>query len=361
MLLRIGELTTPILNVQSGVARLWPLLRYLHAVADTPGFRLVKEWKDVDAHQKGVASDDLGVGLGMEVLYEAFGYTGCVDGRAFLHRAAQLGLLAADNKAPPKVGSMKMADYAAIDAAGKVHLVECKGTQDSAYSLHKAMSEGQEQKRSVVCSSRGAEKRLIGQRLVVGAQIRLQNTRSDTRVIITDPAPENAPAVVEHRVASAAFVEPVFRMEVARALGAAGAVRTSAALGQTDRPATSPSLEGSSQRDRIQTALRSDEPELETFQAFGGVWIGERALVPLFAPLLIADKVYRYARLTTGAGKELLAELRESGPPTRLFQEQYPDAAGRLQNERVVSGEDNAAIVRDGVSISAIELLERRL
>ncbi|PYE85123.1 hypothetical protein [Phyllobacterium leguminum] len=61
MLQRLGELTTPVLSPQSGVARLWPLLRYLHAVADTPGFRFRGKWRDTDPHQKAIVSDDLGV------------------------------------------------------------------------------------------------------------------------------------------------------------------------------------------------------------------------------------------------------------------------------------------------------------
>ena len=91
MLLRLGELTTPALSAQSGVAKLWPLLRYLHILADTQELRLRTAWKEVDPHQKSVASDDFGVGLGMTVLYRAFNYTDCVDGRAFLHRLGQLG------------------------------------------------------------------------------------------------------------------------------------------------------------------------------------------------------------------------------------------------------------------------------
>jgi hypothetical protein len=146
MLLRLGEITTPVLNVQSGVARLWPLLRYLHAVADTPGFRFCTAWADAERHQKAIASDDLGVGLGMAILYGAFDYTACVDGRAFLHRLSQLGLLASTGGFAPKVGAMKMADYAALDSSGKFHLIECKGTQHSPGGLASAMADGQLQK-----------------------------------------------------------------------------------------------------------------------------------------------------------------------------------------------------------------------
>jgi hypothetical protein len=361
MLLRVGELTTPVLNVQSGVARLWPLLRYLHAIADTPGFRFRAAWIDTERHQKAIASDDLGVGLGMAVLYRAFNYTACVDGRAFLHRLSQLGLLAFTGGAPPKVGIMKMADYAALDSAGKFHLIECKGTQHSAGALASAMADGQLQKRSLVCSSPGAERRLVGQRLVVGAYMVLEGATRDTQVVVMDPAPlAEEPIVLAPRIAAVALSEPALRLEVARAFGTAGAVRTATVIAQSDLSEDMPALTGAAQRDRVREALNADEPELETFEDFGEDWIGERVVVPLLEPLLLDNRVYRYARLTKGVSRGLITELSQAVAATPLFQEQYPGTAERLRASKTITGEDHAAIIRPGVSLSAIELLERR-
>lgn len=358
MLLRLGELTTPILNIQSGVARLWPLLRYLHVLADTPGFRFRSGWADTDGHQKAIASDDLGVGLGMTVLYAAFDYVACLDGRAFLRRLAQLGLLASGT--PPKVGAMKMADYAALDRAGKYHVIECKGSQHSHGALVTAMEEGQWQKRSFVCGSRGAETRIIGQRLVVGAFIVLEGALRDTQVIVMDPAPlaEDPPVLVQ-RVPSASLREVGLRLEVARAFGTAGSFRTAVAVAQTDLPTGAPALSGPAQRDRVQAALAQDETELEQFDEFGESWIGQRVVVPLLAPLVVGERAYRYARLSKGVSVRLAAELRERSDGTPLFQELYPEAATRVEKEKDVSGEDYAVIVRPGLSISTIELLEQ--
>ncbi len=361
MLLRLGELTTPVLNVQSGVARLWPLLRYLHALADTPGFRFRAGWVDTDSHQKAIASDDLGVGLGMTVLYAAFDYVACVDGRAFLHRLAQLGLLASTGGAPPKVGVMKMADFAALDPAGKVHLIECKGSQHSPSALAAAMSDGQLQKRSLVCGSPGAERRLIGQRLVVGAFMVLENAARDTQVIVTDPAPlAEEPATLLPRVPAASLRDPALRLEIARALGTAGSFRTAVAVSEADRPAAYPALAGPDQRDRVQAALSEDEVELETFEEYGESWIGQTAVAPLLAPLEVGDRVYRYARLVQGVSLSLVGELRERAGRTPLFQELYPEASSRVAGAKTIEGESYAAIVRRGVSLSATELLEHR-
>lgn len=361
MLLRLGELTTPVLSPQSGVARLWPLLRYLHAVADTPGFRFRSGWRDTDPHQKAIASDDLGVGLGMGVLYDAFDYVACVDGRAFLHRLAQHGFLAGDDGMPPKVGKMKMADFAAVDAAGKFHLIECKGTQHSSTALDNAMADGREQKLSLVCSSRGAEQRLFGQRLVVGTQLTLENAVRPTRVVVQDPSPDReTPVVLAPRVPLATLVEPAIRLDIARALGAAGAERTAVAIAQSDRPSDAPALEGPQQRQRAQAAFARDEGRLESFFDYDDGWVGERVTVPLLEPLALDGTVYRYARLVKAVSKELLAEIREAGAAATLFQQQYPRTAALLSRWRTVVEGNRAMILRPGISLSEVALLQRR-
>jgi hypothetical protein len=106
--------------------------------------------------------------------------------------------------------------------------------------------------------------------------------------------------------------------------------------------------------------LEADEPELERFEEFGEAWVGERLVAPLLEPLRLGDRIYRYARLTKGISRGLVAELRESAPPSFLFQEQYPGVTERLRAGKTVAGDDHAAIVRPGVSVSAVELLERR-
>jgi hypothetical protein len=358
MLLRVGELTTPVLNVQSGVARLWPLLRYLHAVSDTPHLKFRSAWKDVDAHQKAIASDDFGVGLGMSVLYSAFAYVGCVDGRAFLHRMNSLGLLASPGGLPPKVGSMKMADFAAIDPRGKFHLIEVKGTQSSPAALAQAMASGQLQKRSLVCATPAAERRLIGQRLVTGTLLTLENSSRGSQVTIMDPAPDEEEAVMlGPNVRLPELEEPALRMQVGRLLGAAGAFRTSIAISEADSPTGAPALEGPLQRDRVQSAIGEDSERMGVFEEYGEVWRGEEIVAPLLAPLAAGDHVYRRARIRQGVSERLFGDLREGGGRTAFFQDAYPEISERLSAPKADSGEAYAVLVRPGVSISSIELL----
>ncbi|MBL8771074.1 MAG: hypothetical protein JNK30_06790 [Phenylobacterium sp.] len=359
MLLRIGDLTTPVLNIQSGVARLWPLLRYLHAIADTPHLRFRQGWRDVDPHQKAIASDDLGVGLGMSVLYNAFGYAGCIDGRAFLHRMHNLGLLAFPGGLPPKVGSMKMADFAAVDQRGKFHIIEVKGTQSSRAALAKAMLDGQYQKRSLVCATPAGERRLIGQRIVVGTALTLESNARGAEVIVMDPAPDEDEAVsLASRVSQQELREPAIRMQVSRLLGAAGAFRTSVAISEVDEPLGAPALEGPGQRDRVQAAIRDDDARLTSFQASGETWRGEEIVAPLLAPLLAGDRIYRRARVRQGISEMLFRDLQEGGGRTAFFQDAYPSVAQRLSAPKVDSGEAYAVLVRPSISLSSVELLE---
>jgi len=162
------------------------------------------------------------------------------------------------------------------------------------------------------------------------------------------------------RIPAAALSEPALRLEVARALGTAGAVRTAAAIAQSDLSPGVTVLSGPAQRDRAQSALASDEPQLMEFEDYSGAWLGEWAVVPLLQPLEVGDRVYRFARVTKGVSRDLVGELREGARTTQLFQEQHPGATAQLKSGNTVAGDDNAAIVRPGVSLSSVELLESR-
>ncbi|MBP6878669.1 MAG: hypothetical protein KBC34_11650 [Phenylobacterium sp.] len=337
---------------------MWPLLRYLHAISDSPQLKFRSGWKETDAHQKAIASDDFGVGLGMSVLYSAFDYVACVDGRAFLHRMNGLGLLASSGGLPPKVGSMKMADFAATDQRGKTHIIEIKGTQSSESALAKAMAAGQDQKRSLVFGTPAAERRVVGQRLVVGSLLTLETNARGAQTTVMDPAPEQEEAVeIASTVKLQELREPIVRMQVGRLLGAAGAFRTSVAITEIDRPMGLPALEGPSQRGRVQVAIGEDAARLQTFESHGETWRGEDVVVPLLAPLEAGNHAYRRARLRQGVSTGLLGELQEGGGRTAFFQDAYPGIDGRMKAPKPESGEAYAVLVRPGVSISSIELL----
>ncbi|WP_143330232.1 hypothetical protein [Chromobacterium haemolyticum] len=53
------------------------------------------------------------------------------------------------NKKPKRRGPAKSPDFIALDSSGHLHILECKGTQDSHRSLNSALGKGYAQKRSI--------------------------------------------------------------------------------------------------------------------------------------------------------------------------------------------------------------------
>lgn len=74
MLNRRGELTPPTLTSQIGVARLASPPMSAHHGRST-ALKPRNEWRAVDLHRTGVASDNVGVGLATTVLALVFNYT----------------------------------------------------------------------------------------------------------------------------------------------------------------------------------------------------------------------------------------------------------------------------------------------
>ncbi len=110
----------------------------------------------------------------------------------------------------------------------------------------------------------------------------------------------------------------------------------------------------------MQAALNQDESELERFENYGESWRGEQVTVPLIAPLIVGDRIYRLARISRGVSDRLASELREGGATTPLFQDLYPEASSRLERSKIETSDIYAGIIRPGISISTVELLEAR-
>lgn len=358
MFLRLGELTTPTLSARSGIARVWPLLRYLHAIADTRGLRLRSGWRDVDSHLKAVASDDFGVGLGMMILYSAFRYGRWLNGREYLRNLANRGLLANVAGQPPKVGSMKMADYAARDRWGRFHLIECKGTGNSRTALDNAMLTGVSQKHSLVCANPADEKRLIGQRLITGVLLKLEKARTDTVVIIADPSPRFQPAQLIADATRASVASSLVEAELASALGSAGAVYSAQLVAESSSSEFQSRLLDAETRASVEAAIEADRASLETFEARGEMWIGQRSTVPLWEPIEVGGKRYRYAHLAFGVAKRVFDAAKSYATSSpRLQSDLRKTARG---NREVLEAEDaRASIIRRGFSFSYIDLRDR--
>jgi hypothetical protein len=181
VLLRLGYMTTPLLNLATLASPIWPILRYLHVFSSAADLRLVSDWMHVDFHQKTLASDDFGVGFGTHVLQDIFSYTRYADGFSFRRRLHQLGLITTGHV--PKKGPGKSPDFVFVTPGGRLHIVECKGSQSERSALNRALASGVAQKHSIVFANPSHEQRYISQRLVTGLQPRHARGGSPAQVM----------------------------------------------------------------------------------------------------------------------------------------------------------------------------------
>jgi hypothetical protein len=125
-LVMLGTLTLPSLISPASPALFWAWLRYFLAVADNNDLRITRDFFELDPHQKSILSDDLGVAISTQWLFDRFGgFKDIVDGRRFMLQFPQL-LRTNRNVPTAKVGPSKAPDYVILDNAGKWHVLECK-------------------------------------------------------------------------------------------------------------------------------------------------------------------------------------------------------------------------------------------
>src|SRR5260370_34534249 len=87
-----------------------------------------------------------------------------------------------------KNGARKCPDFFAIDSLNKVHLIECKGNQESAQNTIEQFIRGRQQKRNI----KFMDESLVGQRLVTGLAIAGAGSDWESTLRIEDPPPEKA-------------------------------------------------------------------------------------------------------------------------------------------------------------------------
>ncbi len=184
-LLFLGIVTRPPELHGFSLADTWAWLRYFPSILGGPRVRLRPEWTRLDSHQKTVASDDYGVGIGTWALRSLLGFRRYADtvhvvnvlerGQWLLRRHA-------------KRGPAKSPDYIAYDQNNEVSVVECKGTQSSRRELTNALARGRPQKQALR-ALRG--QRLIHQ-LVVGVYVPQFEGSGEAVIAVHDPAKDDA-------------------------------------------------------------------------------------------------------------------------------------------------------------------------
>lgn len=184
--LMLGTLTMPDILSPASPARFWAWLRYFMAPARTGDLRITMDFADLDPHQKGILSDDFGVALSTQWLFDRFGgFADIVDGRRFILQFAHL----LPNKTKPvtaKVGPTKAPDFVIKDLRGRWHVLECKGTQSGRAARNRSLDDALAQKQVIQIIGG-----LRGERLAAGLSLSNERSKDLTELRVVDPEGES--------------------------------------------------------------------------------------------------------------------------------------------------------------------------
>jgi hypothetical protein len=183
LLLRLGTVTTPAVENLADICSTWAYFRYLWAFEIpppgtlNPALRLSYAAKAIDFHQKGLLSDEIGVGMAALLM----------DLYMSAPLAADVSVAMNDPAWPIELQDRATPDYLFFDSTQtNVFVVECKGTQTTRPSSVDQLRRGTEQVPSLVFTD--------GRKppsLVIGTLL----TTTGTNVFVIDPPGDDEPHV----------------------------------------------------------------------------------------------------------------------------------------------------------------------
>lgn len=210
----LGNLTMPNAISIASPARFWAWLRYYLAPGASSDFKIIMPFSELDPHQKGILSDDFGVAISTQWLFDRLGsFKQIVDGRQFVRQFPDL--LAEVSASKAKVGSTKIPDFVIEDSSGKWHVLECKGTQSGPMFRDSFLKRAVQQKNAIRIT--GA---MQGQRLAAGLAISNVENAQRTHLKIVDPEADPLLSLGENQRQRASRVSS--RLAMARAMGIIG-------------------------------------------------------------------------------------------------------------------------------------------
>ena len=178
LLHKLGVVTTPIIPNLTDICSTWAYIRYLWAFEIPNGspkerLRLSAAALDIDFHQKGLMSDQIGVGMAALIMEQYFDAP----------NAADVSIVAKERILPVELAGGASPDYLFSNATGsKFYVVECKGTRCSRNVAIDQLRRGTEQ----VPSLRFNDSRPPPTALVIATRL----TGRQTEVLVVDP-PQN--------------------------------------------------------------------------------------------------------------------------------------------------------------------------
>jgi hypothetical protein len=156
-------------------------MRYRPAIDGGPRLRLREEWGEIDPHQKTILSDDLGMGFTTYLFSLHLDFRSYADTVRYVRVVNPAGY---ELLSRSRNGQYKSPDFVALDGAGRVNVVECKGTQASRDTLLTAVGKGIPQKRNFGARA-GYSFELA---LAAGLFIPQFNNSEDSLIHVCDPS-----------------------------------------------------------------------------------------------------------------------------------------------------------------------------
>lgn len=177
----IGRITTPVIPKLADLSATWALYRYVWVFAPhARRLSLSSYAKDIDFHQKGLLSDEIGIGMTYWLMFEHFGAKAVIDVDVALRHpqiAAQMGIPAVmrtSGSVPDYIFSLPNGEYA---------VVECKGSQSGLNTSLNQIRRGLEQVPSIAFTNGQT-----AQELVVATLL----SRTESTVYVLDPPADSS-------------------------------------------------------------------------------------------------------------------------------------------------------------------------
>lgn len=347
-MLQVGLLTIPWQGSACSLAVYWAHIRYCAAIDfASADLRLSTAWKEIDTHQKTILSDDWGMGVTVHWLRSRLSFRSGCDGRYFIDRLSGLGLATSAGDIQTR-GVYKCPDFIFIDAWGKFHIVECKGTQNSRSSLAGQLKKGVQQKESIIFS----DDKHLGQRLVAGLYIAQSDSDEASSLRIVDPDPPDDPLFrvqINDDTDPLTIRDAVLRGDLGRLFISVGLAELANAVLDLRSPRYT----------TTQTALKQIEATLDATvsDAEDGDWL-TRAVNVDIQDYTLARLPFRAVRASQSVRKQFVRRfLVGYNPDGATLDEQFPDAKGFVLDWSSSEKAHSAQLTRGEHFRSEIQLL----
>ena len=319
LLLALGFLTTPPRSAGASLSEYWAWVRYFCAISNEPDLRLAREFFQLDPHQKTILSDDFGMAIPIYWLFQKLNLGPIAHGLYFIeHIAEHLGATAAR---PAKRGPRKSPDFVAMDASGKWHVIECKGTQSGIAYRNRQLGDPDNPANGAVSQKRTITfpHAISGQRLACGLSISFEEDDQPSNLRIIDPSEEETFTLEESHESLAK--DAVWRAVGGRALLLSGFRSASSSLvdpfGRFERTGVKRKQDIERRREAISHMTSQVTEELGArdqntrFTSVGLSYYGRHTAIELPRSVDVGGTLVHSVRVNHGVNGEFLDELTQ--------------------------------------------------